>query len=287
MKWIVRLVGGLVVVVLVLLVVLNFFMGSIVKKSAETIGPSVLGVDVRLDEADFSLFRGRAQLKGMLIGNPEGFKTPSMFELGEILIELKPLSILTDTIVIDRIFINAPRITYEQAARGNNIGKLIEQLEGEPPAEGEEAPAEKPEPEEPAEGKKVVINELVIDHGRVNVSLTALRGQVIPVPLPRLQMNDIGKEKEGASVKEVITTVLEAIAKSATEVVGASIDVLGKGAEAAGDLLKGGAEMGGDAARQAAEGVKDLGGSIGEGAGRALDKLGGSIRRDRDKDKKE
>jgi len=58
----------------------------------------------------------------MVVGNPEGFKTESVFQLNQIRVILDPKSLLTNRIHIREILIDAPEITYEVGLSGSNIG---------------------------------------------------------------------------------------------------------------------------------------------------------------------
>jgi hypothetical protein len=266
MKWIKRILIVLLLLVVAVVLVLNFFLGDLVKKGAETAGPAALGVPVTLEKAEFRLLRGQVKLHGLVVGNPEGFNTPSLFQFSQVEVKLKPASLLSDTIIIEKVLIEAPVITYERGLRTSNINKLLDQLESEPKPEPSKEPAP-PAKAEPKAGKKVIIEDFLINGAKVNVSLTALGGSSATLPLPPIHLTDIGKEKEGgASVKDVIRQVFNAILKSVTQLVGASGELLGKGAKAIGEGAK---EAGGAAADVAGKGVEKAGDAV-KGVGKAV-----------------
>ena len=88
----------------------------------------MLGVPVTLQSADFAPFKGQLQLKGLHVGNPAGFKTAGLFELGSLDVDLDTISLFKQIVVIREIRISAPEITYERALKNSNIGQLLEQL---------------------------------------------------------------------------------------------------------------------------------------------------------------
>lgn len=97
----------------------------------------MLGVPVTLQSADFAPFKGQLKLKGLHVGNPAGFKTAGLFELGSLDVDLDTISLFKQIVVIREIRISAPEITYERALKDSNIGQLLEQLtakEGTPAA---------------------------------------------------------------------------------------------------------------------------------------------------------
>lgn len=287
----------LVVVLLVIAVIgVTMFLGSIIKTGVETVGPEVTGVPITLEKAEVSLLKGSAMLKELVVGNPEGFKTDYLFKLGRISVKVDVGSVKTDTVVIESIRIEGPEISYEKSLKTSNLGKLLSNLEGEP-SEEEAQPEEKPAEAEEEGGKKVVINDLLIQKGKIKLSATFTGGHAMSIPLPEVHLTDIGKKSDGASVKEVITTVLKSIMSVVTQTVASSAELIGKGAKMAGDAAAKGADMATDAAQaaggaavkgakalgegagavggKAADGAKAVGGAVTKGAGKAGDALKG------------
>ena len=76
---------------------------------------------MRLNEAAVSATSGQGALRGLSVGNPKRFKTPTAFELDEISLTLDIGSITSDPIVIKEIVVSAPRVTYELGPQGSNI----------------------------------------------------------------------------------------------------------------------------------------------------------------------
>ncbi len=268
---------GLVVILVAAVVIVALFLGQIIKTGVETVGSQVAGVDMSLEKAKVNLLTGNVKLTGLVIGNPEGFKTPSAMELGKFVVDLDMASLFTDTIVVKQIHIDGPQITYERGLKASNLGTLQDNLAGDKPKEEkpEEETPEKPKSDKPA--KKVVIEDFLFENGKINVSITALGGKKLTVPLPPIHLENIGKESDGASITEVVSEVLGAITGAVGEAVAASTgaagDLAGDAAGAVGDLAgdaagavgdMGGAatEAAGDAVKGAAEGLKKLGGGL-------------------------
>ena len=64
------------------------------------------------------------------MGTPEGYKTASAIEMGNIKVSVKIGSVLSDTIVVDEIIIQAPQITLEGSLTGkNNISTILNNVE--------------------------------------------------------------------------------------------------------------------------------------------------------------
>ena len=273
MKILLKILGGVFVILILLFVVLEFSLNKIVVKATNTAAPAALGVPVTLQGADISLIRGKAALAGLHVGNPEGFKTDGILDLGSISVRLDNSSLLTDTIVIKEIAIDGLVLTYEKGLRNSNLGALIDQLSAgqkEEPA-GQNEPAEKKTDEEkPA--KKVIIEKLSITGSRMNLSLTGAAaltgGGVIPIPLPPITLTDLGKESDGVTVVEAIRKVLNAIMDVATsaltgagKLLGAGVGAVGEGAATAGKTVVNGATEAGKALGNAAA---DAGKAVGD-----------------------
>ena len=86
---------------------------TIIKEAVETYGAEIIRAGVRLDRVEIDAASGAGALGGLKVGNPEGFETPSAFELGEISLTLDVGTLTGDAIVIRGIAITAPHVTYE------------------------------------------------------------------------------------------------------------------------------------------------------------------------------
>ena len=75
--------GIAVVAVITLVVVLALSLDSIIKKGVEAVGPQITKTEMKLEKASISILSGSGALKGFVIGNPEGYKTPSAIKVGE------------------------------------------------------------------------------------------------------------------------------------------------------------------------------------------------------------
>ena len=275
----------LVVVIVGGAVFFAFFLSSAASAAVETVLPKITQTPVKLEGVTLNPLTGKGSIKGFIIGNPEGFKTPSSFELGTVRVDVDLLSLFTDTIVIEEIYIDAPKITYEMGMPSNigQIQKNVEEFSG-PPKEGEE-PKEEEEEEDAGPGKKILIKHFLIENGKVSVSAKLLQGRAVTVPLPRIEKHDIGgggDDGEGKSIGEVSKEIFTSVGGKVTEVAKKGFEdakkLIGKGAEALGE----GAKSVGKGAAEAGKGAVEAGKKAGKGAVDAVKGLFGG-----DKDKKE
>lgn len=271
--------GVLALLLIVVVAVGMIFLGSIVKTAVVKGGPLVMGVPITLEKATVRPWNGHATLRELVVGNPEGFKTPFLFRMGELTAELDLRSLATDTLVIRKIHILGPEITYEASLKTSNIGQLLKNLEGE-----NEAP-ETPSPEEPkASGsgkaeKKVVIEDFLLEGAKVHLSATLAGGKSLTVPLPTLHLTDLGKKSGGATATEVIREVCSAVFQSIGQAAAGAGALLAEGAQelgrAAEETLKKGAELTRETVQKGTEVVGEVAAEAAEKAGEAVQKVGG------------
>ena len=249
-------------VILILVVVLMLSLGSIIKSAVNTAGPKLAGVPVHLDGVSVNPLTGLVSIKGLIIGNPQGFNTPSAMELGEFKLDIAMASLFSDTIVIKQILINEPQITYEKSLRSSNLSTLQANLAPKGPAAPETVAA--PEKKKGA-AKKVIIEDFQLNGAKVNMTITALGGKKMTLPLPDIHIKDIGKKSGGASPAEVISQVFSSITKAVTEAATAAVDLGGKALKDVGGVATDAAKGATDAAKSAADSIKKgLGGLFGK-----------------------
>jgi uncharacterized protein involved in outer membrane biogenesis len=224
-KIIVRTVMGVVILAILVFVAIGFFMDGAIKKGVETVGPRLTKTDVKLGEASLSLLSGSGRLTGLVVGNPEGYKTASAISVGQASLAVSPGSLFSDKIVVKSINVQAPEVTFETDLKGNNLSKLLANLQ-ETTGGGAKEPA--PAKEDKTASKKLQVNEFVIAGGKVNVSVTALGGTSATVPLPEIRLADLGTGPEGITVAELSQRVLRIVLEKAAEAAASSVTDLSK-----------------------------------------------------------
>jgi uncharacterized protein involved in outer membrane biogenesis len=256
--------GLLVVVILVVVAVVavGLSLNTAIKKGVETFGPQLTQVDVKLDSVSLSLFSGSGKIKGLVIGNPEGYKTPHAMSVGLAGVAVAPGSLLSDKIVVRSIRIEAPQVTFEFGPGGNNLQRIQANLESF--AGGSSTNQAKPTAEKtPAEtkpGKKLQVDEVVITGGKVTLGAAALGGKLVEAPLPEIRLKDLGQGPEGITGPELGKQILSAINQGAIKTY---TDQLAKaGAEALQNITQNATnavnKAAGDVLNKASKGLGDL-----------------------------
>ncbi len=241
----IRVLIGLAVVVILVVVSFLFFLDAAVKRGVETVGPMVAKVPVRVDAVSLSLMSGSGKVKGLFVGNPEGYKTPAAIQVGLASLGLLPGSIFSDKVVIKSIQVEAPEVTFETDLKGNNLSRILANLQ-------EATGGSSSDPAKAKASKKLQVNDFLIRNGKLHVSVTAL-GKTATVPLPEIHLTDLGTGPEGITVLELSKLVIQAIEKEAVSASSGAIAGLGKQAT---DLTK-------DASKTAAGAAEKIGQGIG------------------------
>jgi hypothetical protein len=228
------------------LVAVGFFLGPIVTKAVNTVGPKITGTRVELDGAKISPLTGGGTLVGLFVGNPEGWTGDKAIYVGTMRASVQPTSLLGDHIVVNEVFVDGPEFVFEKKLLGgSNIDALLKQIEANTGGGGA-APAAGTEPAKPA-GKplKFAVKSFVVQNAKMSL---VVAGQTITVPLPPLTITDLGVAEGGITPDQVASRVLQRIL---AQMGSASVDALKGAGGALLDGGKGGAKAAGDAAKGA------------------------------------
>lgn len=243
MKKLLKVLALLFLLGVIAVVAIGFFLGPIVTKAVNTIGPKVTGTEVTLDAAKISPLTGGATLAGLFVGNPEGWTGDKAFYLGQVRASVQPTSLLGDHVVVNEVFIDGPEFVYEKRLLGgSNIDALLKQIETNMGG-GAQTPASSES--KPAKPMKFAVKSFRLQNAKASI---VIAGKTVTVPLPPLTITDLGVAEGGITADQVAAKVLQR--------------VLGQIVEAAGGVLKdaGGAvfEGGKDGAKAAGEAAKGV-----------------------------
>ena len=257
-RFFVSVVVVLVVLIIVAVIVAGFFLGNIVKAGMETVGPKITQVPIKVDAVNVSLLTGSATVKGLVVGNPEGYKTPQAISVGLASVDVNPFTVLSDKIVIRSIHVEAPEITFEgNPFSGNNLGKIMENVNAATKSGGPAA-TNAPAGAGNKAAKKLEVDDFLITGAKVHVSLTGMGGKEMTLPLPDIHFTDLGKGKDGITGADLTRRVLDAIATSTMKAVANATTDIGKNVEGVG---------------------KDLGKSLGSNASSLSKSIGGLFKK--------
>ena len=238
-----KLFLGIVVVLVVLMVVavvaVGFFLGSIIKTGMETVGPKITQVSIKVDAVNLSLLTGSVMVKGLVVGNPEGYNAPQAISVGSVAVGVNPFSILSDKIVVHSVRVEAPEITFEgNPFSGNNLSTIMKNVNAATKGGGPSSTNAATRPVGQS-GKKIEVDDFLIADAKVHVSLHGMGSKEMTLPLPDIHLTDLGKDNDGITTADLTRRVLDAITTATIKAVTGTATDVGKSAEKVGrDLGK-------------------------------------------------
>ncbi len=168
---------GLLAVLLVAVVLLGFFLDSLIRNGIETLGPQVARVAVKVAGVDLSLFTGRARVDGLVVGNPSGSHSPHALSVNSARVSVRLSSVLSRRIVVDGIHVDGLDVSYEGGPGGNNLNRILANIEGNNRA----APRQQQGPD-----KRFYVRELALRGGRITMASGS--GPALTIPLPDIHL---------------------------------------------------------------------------------------------------
>jgi hypothetical protein len=236
---------------IVVAIAVVFYLDRIVGTAVERGGSYALGVRTDVGGVQLGLLRGRVGLSGLEIANPEGFRSEHFMKLGSIRLEVPPRALREQTVVIPSIALEDLELALEGSRQGTNYGRILRNLEALGGGTATPPPAE-----DPAGGRKFVVQELVVRNVKATLSMdgfgTKLASTAIEVPEIKLRnLGSGGGLQLGELIGQVTNLVVQNVVRRQPEL-----------ATQLTSELRGQIESG---TRRAREGLERLGGMLDRG----------------------
>lgn len=200
---------GFVAVIVVALFFTNKYLGDIIVKGVEKVGPDLTQTSVDIGSVGLQLLAGNAAVEKVTIGNPQGFQTPYAFNLGEVKLDLEPRSLLDEIIVINKIYIDSPALNFEQQSKKSNISQIMDNVNKafakDKKQTGQEAPKEE------GASKKIIIDDFTLLNAKVAVSTALTGGKPLSVTINKIHLTGIGRKEKGVTAAEAASQIINEI----------------------------------------------------------------------------
>lgn len=205
MKWILRIAGLLLILLIAGALYVYMNLGALVKRGIETYAPEILNVAVTVDSVGLMPLTGKGSISGFTIANPEGYEGSTAIGLGDFQLILDPKSLTSDTVVIEKISIDTPELNFIQnKSGGSNFQTLIDNItrntESDETATADEATTSE---------TKLIIDEFSLSNVIISAQSPLLPGQNIQVPIPDILLSGLGREAGGALPADIAKEVAE------------------------------------------------------------------------------
>ena len=203
---------------------------ALIKRAIEHYGPQLTGTAVKVKEVKLEPMDGRGIITGLEIGNPPGFSAARALTLGEMRLAVDPSTITANVVHVKEISLEAPTITYERGAQGDNLSAIQKHIQSQlPKSQGGSAAKE---------SKDAPQRKFIVDHVQVRNAKVSYGGAVT-VDLGTVQLRDLGKKKGGATAAELTDEVWRELSRMAIARAPAVIEELRDKAKGASDRLRG------------------------------------------------
>lgn len=234
---------GLVVLLIGGYFVLAYALDSVVKSGVNSFGPKLTQTKVELASASLSPFTGSGTLRGLAVDNPKGWTEGRAFYLGKVSIDLEPMSVFGDHIVINELIIDQPEFTYETKIISSNIKDLLKNIE-DFTGDGGKEPTTK-------DGKpiKFVVKKFRMTNAKATLGAA---GAAMPVPLPPISLDNLGVAEGGITADQLATALMKNVLGS---IVSGTANALGQLGSTSGANA---VEKTKEAAKKAGESIKKL-----------------------------
>ena len=255
-----KLLIGLIVLVVIIVGAGYFLLGNldnIVKAAIEKYGSEVTQTHVGVGSVKIGLTDGLGSISNLKIGNPKGFKSDYLFHMDNIGVQLDLKKLSQEVIVINQIVIDGPSITYELTKDGSNVDAIKKNVDAY--AEGSSDGGD-------SDGPKLIIENLIVKNGDIQVLSSMMKGKTLSTKLPAIHMRDIGKDLGGAIPAEVAKEVITILTKQVSTAAG-KLDLRSLMDE---EMLQ---KLGADKLKEVEGTTVDKLKDIGSGAGDKLKKL--------------
>ena len=214
MKWILRIAVVLVVVVVLIGVGAYLFLNQIVQRTVESAGTAATGTQTTLEGVNLSPFSGALNLNRFAIANPSGFSPQPLFNLNAADVQVEPLSVLGEEIVVPKLHIDGAEVLVEYRDGKLNVMEMLSHLQGDGTGE---VPDEEPADTDAA-ATKVVIRDIAITNTKVrgSIKLPALDTPLeVNTVIADIRRQNIGSDGSGVTAKDAITILMETVLANA------------------------------------------------------------------------
>jgi hypothetical protein len=172
-KWPKRIGVSLLVLLLVLAFLLNFFLANAVTRLANGALTKALVPEAHIETISIRLLRGLVQVEGLSIVQPEGFGKGAFLDLGKVWINFRWLSLLSGPVYFSHVGVDSLSVTIVKDTNGvMNIARLTPMEATSPAPSGE--PSAIPESKDTPPEKESSKPPTAVRVGKITVERLAL-----------------------------------------------------------------------------------------------------------------
>ena len=176
-------------------------LNRLVVAEVERLGSDAAGTQVTVQRARVDLATGSVELEGLVLANPEGYRSASALVVERIRIQLDTTLLDARQIWLREVSIDGAMAGLEQAETGSNLQRLLERLGGRRTRDSGQGDGI---------DRQLVIDRLELKGAAVRVWEDGAADSRV-VPVPGLVLADIGIAEGGIRAPDAAALVLRAI----------------------------------------------------------------------------
>ena len=201
--WLVGLAALLVLLVAGGVFWLRSNLDSVVMRGISHYGSQMTQARVSVDAVEIRGSDGVGVVRGLLVANPSGFRTPHALTVGRIEVAIDLHTVTDPVVVIKRIVVDAPDVIYEKGAAQTNFDAIQHNIAR---SRGDSAGGA-------SNARKLIVDELVIRNATAHASAPLLGGNTVTAQLPDIALHDVGRAQGGITPAQLGELVARAISQ--------------------------------------------------------------------------
>jgi hypothetical protein len=286
MRWIIRIVAGLLAVLIVVIGGVAFYLNEVIQTAIERGGSHALGVPTGIDSVSLRPIMGSLRLGGLTIANPPGFKAENFIRLGEGSLELDTATLRQPTIEIHELRLADVELALEKSAQGTNYDVILKNMKksdaaAEDTGDGGDS------------GTALIIHELLIQDVLAHYDVAGGLGSV-DVTIPEVRLTELGGKDDPVTMSELSQIIVQALLASVARYgvdlpadlargLTTGLSSLGTaGYELTGKVGSTVSETGAALGRTTTDTARGAADAVGKSAGKAVESLGGLLGKKKD-----
>jgi hypothetical protein len=177
-------------------------MDEAVRRALHHYGREMTQASVQVGAVQINPIDGRGEIRQLHIGNPPGFRTPYAARVEQIELQLDVRTLAEQVIVIRKLVVVAPDISYEKGEAQTNFEALQKNILAYlPPAQRDAT----------ARPRKFIVEEFALVGAKANAVAPFIAGAPVRVVLPDIRMRNIGKAQGGVTAGELGAVITGAL----------------------------------------------------------------------------
>jgi hypothetical protein len=217
-----RIAGAFLLIALLFFAGLAFFQSPIIRKSVQTAGPALADVPTTLASASINPLSGELHIKGLEIGNPEGFSSDPALRVGEFLLDVAPSTAMAPVIHVEKLLLT-DSVILSEGLLADNQRTILKNLRSRFASDPSSGP-QKPDSNKKESTQKIRIDTFAFTNNRF---ILKLDGKVVTeVAFPDIILNNIGDRNSAVTVSDAAIQIYQAIISETTKTLTYNPDVL-------------------------------------------------------------